>query len=136
VNPIVIPCYDPIIHTAQNDYRCWDITCPCHESPLWTGALMSIERSTTAKQKAVRKQGVPTDVLPRYTGTLPEDLQPGGATWRVETPQRRKRAGLWHRIKGWFSFESVTEAIEGFNVGVSIVLGVALLLTMLLWLHR
>ncbi len=29
--PIVIPCLDELVHTAENGYRCDDPTCPCWE---------------------------------------------------------------------------------------------------------
>jgi hypothetical protein len=31
--PIIIPMEDELIHTAENGYRCDDLTCPCHDEP-------------------------------------------------------------------------------------------------------
>jgi hypothetical protein len=130
--PIKIYCLDDLEHGPWNNYQCEDNPeCPCRTQP---GSLTR-RFHETGKLAIVEK--IPTQELPKPPAglPLPEDLQPGGETWRSPSIVR-KRAGWWHRIKGWFSFESAGDWLSGFNVGVSIVLGVALLLTMLLWLHR
>lgn len=130
---------DVLIHTSAHP-QCSDLTCPCHtEQGLWTGALLSIDRTITTKQRAVRQQGEPTEILPPAPREFDDLVH--GATYHLPHQVQRRRVTWWHRLKRWFSLENladwIEEGIEGVKLGLAIaIVGLLVVLAMLIVAHH
>jgi hypothetical protein len=95
---------EEIKHSASNNWKCLDPTCPCSEHatqripqfrPPWVGSMMSIERDTQRRKAIAKSQNdVPTAELPHMPPGLEE-------TWLL-TARPKRRITVVHRIKTFF----------------------------------
>jgi hypothetical protein len=106
---IIVPILDEPLHTAENNYRCGDIQCPCHDGDTvkTLAAYFQAHPGEYAKlhhglgmRKTTAKLGdeTPTEILqpaPKNFDTLIKNepvSDQGTSTWRFPRFMRRGRS--------------------------------------------